>query len=215
MSLKIRKELLIFLILSSFLSLLVGFRGNTNDTITYYMIFKNIGSYDLTNFSLFYNETGVEIGWGLYSKIISLFSDSPVVLFTIFSFFTFFTFYRISRLVEIKFLYVMLYYLPTGFFMMQQFMQIRQGFAIPLVIYGSVLYLSGKKYISLVFFILAVLFHQSSLAFILIFISYLFFNNFLKINTSVFKFFIINILILVFGFIVARFILLDAAMDYF
>ncbi|EJP43857.1 putative membrane protein [Acinetobacter baumannii 1457504] len=35
--------------------------------------------------------------------------------------------------------------------MMQQFMQIRQGFAIPLVIYGSVLYLSGKKYISLVF----------------------------------------------------------------
>ncbi len=39
----------------------------------------------------------------------------------------------------------MLYYLPTGFFMMQQFMQIRQGFAIPLVIYGSVLYLSGKN----------------------------------------------------------------------
>ncbi|MCY3355237.1 EpsG family protein, partial [Acinetobacter baumannii] len=64
MSLKIRKELLIFLILSSFLSLLVGFRENTNDTITYYMIFKNIGSYDLTNFSLIYNETGVEIGWG-------------------------------------------------------------------------------------------------------------------------------------------------------
>ncbi|EXD20838.1 putative membrane protein, partial [Acinetobacter baumannii 34001] len=62
---------------------------------------------------------------------------------------------------------------------------------------------------------MAILFHQSSLAFILIFISYLFFNNFLKINTSVFKFFIINILILVFGFIVARFILLDAAMDYF
>ncbi|MFJ1298287.1 EpsG family protein, partial [Acinetobacter baumannii] len=82
------------------------------------------------------------MGWGLYSKIISLFSDSPVVLFTIFSFFTFFTFYRISRLVEIKFLYVMLYYLPTGFFMMQQFMQIRQGFAIPLVIYGCLLYTS-------------------------------------------------------------------------
>ncbi len=41
---------------------------------------------------LFYNETGVEIGWGLYSKIISLFSDSPVVLFTIFFFFYFFYF---------------------------------------------------------------------------------------------------------------------------
>ncbi|VCY89087.1 hypothetical protein BANRA_02612 [Acinetobacter baumannii] len=80
---------------------------------------------------------------GLYSKIISLFSDSPVVLLPFF--FLLFTFYRISRLVEIKFLYVMLYYLPTGFFMMQQFMQIRQGFAIPLVIYGSVLYLSGKN----------------------------------------------------------------------
>ena len=36
-------------------------------------IFKNINNYDLTSFSDFYSETGVEIGWGWYSYIISFF----------------------------------------------------------------------------------------------------------------------------------------------
>jgi len=91
-------------------------RGNTNDTYTYYFIFKNVDSYDLMNYSDFYSRTGVEVGWGLYSKIISLFSNSEVVLFTIFSLLTFYFIYKTSDIIKLKFIYVMCFYLPTGFF---------------------------------------------------------------------------------------------------
>lgn len=85
----------------------MGNRGDTNDTFTYYSIFKNINYYNLTNFSDFYLETGVELGWGLYSKIISLFSNSEVVLFTIFSLLTFYFIYKTSDIIKLKFIYVM------------------------------------------------------------------------------------------------------------
>ena len=109
----------------------------------------------------------------------------------------------------------MLFYLPTGFFLIQQFMQIRQGLAIPLVIYGSVLYLDNKKIASVILFILAACFHQIALAFIGVFIIYSLFTKFCIINSSPIKFFMVNLLILVFGFLIARFLLLPLVFGYF
>ncbi|WP_171250782.1 EpsG family protein, partial [Acinetobacter nosocomialis] len=68
--------------------------------------------------------------------------------------------YKTSDIIKLKFIYVMCFYLPTGFFLMQQFMQIRQGFAVPVVVYASFLYLENKKLLAILFFSLAVLFHQ-------------------------------------------------------
>lgn len=215
MKILVKKNFLFFILISIIISLVVGNRGNTNDTSTYYSIFKNISYYDLTNFSDFYLETGVELGWGLYSKIISLFSASPVVLFSIFSLLTFYFIYRTCDIINLRFIYVMCFYLPTGFFLMQQFMQIRQGFAVPVVIYASFLYLENKKLYSAVFFILAFLFHQTIAAYILVFLGFIFIYK--KISDQnrvlIFKFYMIVILMI--GILFVRFIFMPLAMSFF
>ncbi len=64
---------------------------------------------------------------------------------------------------------------------MQQFMQIRQGFAVPVVIYASFLYLENKKLLAILFFSLAVLFHQTVIVYILfLFVFLLIYKYFLK-----------------------------------
>ncbi|BCZ12522.1 hypothetical protein OCUAc18_00620 [Acinetobacter baumannii] len=193
----------------------MGNRGDTNDTFTYYSIFKNINYYNLTNFSDFYLETGVELGWGLYSKIISLFSNSEVVLFTIFSLLTFYFIYKTSDIIKLKFIYVMCFYLPTGFFLMQQFMQIRQGFAVPVVIYASFLYLENKKLLAILFFSLAVLFHQTVIVYILfLFVFLLIYKYFFEENKPLnFKIYMISILLL--GIIFSRVVFLPLALSFF
>lgn len=215
MEILVKKNLLWFLLLSVPLAFLVGSRGETNDTYTYYSIFKNISYYDLTNFGDFYLETGVELGWGLYSKVISLFSNSSVVLFSIFSFLTFYFIYKTCDIIKLKFVYVMCFYLPTGFFLMQQFMQIRQGFAVPVVIYASFLYLENKKITSIVFFILAFLFHQTIAAYILIFLVFLFIYKkiFEQGGVLSFKFYMIAMLLI--GILFARVIFMPLALSFF
>lgn len=211
----IKKDFLVFLIISVVISLIVGMRGATNDTYTYYLIFKNIDNYELKSFSDFYSETGVELGWGIYSKIISIFTQSPVILFTIYSFFILFILYKISDAIKIKFIYIMAFYLPTGFFLMQQFMQIRQALAVPLVIYGAILFINNSKEKGIIFFILAVMFHQISISFILFFFIYFLINNRFKFNYSVNRFLFLNILTLSIGFFVARVVLLPIANNFF
>lgn len=211
----VKKNFLFFIFISIVLSLVVGNRGNTNDTSTYYSIFKNINYYDLTNFGDFYLKTGVELGWGLYSKIISLFSNSPVVLFSVFSFLTFYFIYKTCDIIKLKFVYVMCFYLPTGFFLMQQFMQIRQGIAVPLVIYASFLYLENKKITSIVFFVLAFLFHQTTAAYILIFLVFLFFYKKLFEKGEILSFKFYMILILLLGILFARIIFMPLALSVF
>lgn len=215
MILTVKKNFLWFLLLSIPLALLVGNRGGTNDTFSYFSVFKNIDNYDLMSFSVFYSQTGVEIGWGWYSKLISLFSSSSIVLFTIYSFFIFFILYKVSENIKIKFIYIMFFYLPTGFFFMQQFMQIRQALAVPLVIYAAVLFLNNNKKSSFFFFFLAVMFHQISIAFILFFILYVFINKNYPLGFSLKRFFIFNVLTIVLVFFVSRVILLPMATVFF
>lgn len=205
----------IYLILILPIVFLVGIRGATPDTQVYYNIFKNINNYDLMSFSLFYSETGVEVGWGWYSKFISLFTDSSIVLFTIYSFFIFLLLYKISEIINIKFIYIMAFYLPTGFFFMQQFMQIRQALAVPLVIYAAILFLNNNKNKSILFFILAIMFHQISIAFILFFLLYFFINKNYPFGYSINRFLTLNVLILISGFFLARVVLLPLAASFF
>lgn len=215
MILTVKKNFLWFLLLSVPLALIVGNRGDTNDTFAYYSIFKNINYYNLTNFSVFYLETGVELGWGLYSKFISFFSNSAVVLFSVFSLLTFYFIYKTCDIIKLKFIYVMCFYLPTSFFLMQQFMQIRQGFAVPVAVYASFLYLNNRKFISILFFILAFLFHQTIIVYILIFLAFLFVYEkiFKQVKILNFKIYMLSVLLL--GIIFARIIVMPLALSFF
>lgn len=213
----VKKEFLIFLLISIIASLVVGFRGATNDTYTYYSIFKNINNYDLklSDFNKFYIETGMEIGWGWYSKIISFFTSSSIPLFTIYSFLIFSILYKISQNINLKYIYIMCFYLPSGFFFLQQFMQIRQALAVPLVIYASVLFLNNKKILSLIFFILAISFHQITVVFIFIFLVYLLLDKYYPLFYSELRFKFLNIFILIFGLFTVRFIIFPIAFSTF
>ena len=136
--------------------------------------------------------------------IQKLFHFFQIALFFIFSFLTFYFIYKTCDVIKLRFVYVMCFYLPTGFFLMQQFMQIRQGFAVPVVIYASFLYLENRKKSSIIFFVLAFLFHQAIIAYILIFIIFLFFYKrvFEQGKISSFKIYMISVFLV--GILLAR-----------
>ncbi|WP_104504119.1 EpsG family protein [Acinetobacter indicus] len=210
MSYKIKYSALNFFLIVIPFSIIVGLRGNTPDTSTYYNIFKNIELYNLKSYKEFYLETGVELGWGIYSKIVSIFTESPIILFGLFSFFTFWIIYKSSEILNLKFNNVLVFYLPSAYFLMQQFMQIRQGFAVPVVILASLLYLKGNKIAGIIFFILAIFFHQVVIPYIIVFMIYLIVNKYFPIASS-FRFKILNVLILIIGFIIVRSIIYPIA----
>lgn len=166
----IKKQHLLFLLVSILISLIVGGRGGTRDTSVYYGVFKNINKLDLYNPVSFYIFTGMEIGFGWYSFFISLVSNSKFILFSLFSFLTFYIIYKTSEKISFKHtLIVLLLYLSSGYFLLQQFMQIRQGLAIPLALYAVALFV-GKNRISLNFILLSLLaisFHQVALPVVL------------------------------------------------
>ena len=109
----------------------------------------------------------------------------------------------------------MCFYLPTSFFLMQQFMQIRQGFAVPVVMYASFLYLKNKKVTSILFFILAFLFHQTVVVYVLFFFVFLFvYEKIFKQGESLnFKVYILAILLV--GVVFARIIFMPLALSLF
>lgn len=211
---RVKKNTLI-LILVIILAVIVGNRGATPDTSVYYDIFKNIDSYHLSSYSQFYLESQVELGWGWYSKLISFFTSSSFILFGVFSFLTFWTIYKSNNILNLPFIYSLAFYLPSTFFLMQQFMQIRQGLAIPCAILASFLYFDNRIKKSIIFFIIAVMFHQTAFAYILIFCIYLILNKYYKIDFSLKRFYIIIISILICGFFIARLFFLPLAFSLF
>jgi len=67
----IKKNTIIFLLVSLLVALIVGNRGDTRDTIIYYYVFRYIDILDLLNPAKFYIFTGMEIGFGWYCYLIS------------------------------------------------------------------------------------------------------------------------------------------------
>ena len=161
----IKKNTIIFLLVSIFVALIVGNRGGTRDTIIYYSVFKYIDILDLLNPIQFYIFTGMEIGFGWYCYLISLLTQSYIILFTVFSFLTFYVIFLVSRKIEVNPIFVLLLYLSSGHFLLQQFMQIRQGIAIPLALYALAIFILENKF-SIQFLLITLLafsFHQVAL----------------------------------------------------
>ena len=205
----VKKSTIGFLTISFFIALFVGNRGNTRDTIVYLTVFKNIDSLDLLNPIKFYLFTGMEIGFGWYCYIINLITHSHVILFTIFSLFTFLIIYLISKKLNVTILSVLLLYISTSYFLLQQFMQIRQGFATPLALYALTIFVGkeDKFYIRfLLITLLAFSFHQVSLPIVCIGILL---SLLLRIKISLIKFKWLSIVILIVFILIAKFTLAD------
>lgn len=163
MNLRIKKETLVFLAISLVAALIVGMRGNTNDTQDYYDVFKHISTLPIGNPLEFYVETGMEIGFGWFAYIVNLFTSSSVIMFTLFSFLNFFFIYKTTRLLEINYTYSAFLYLSSAYFFMQQFMQMRQGLAVSIVIFTLIWAMkSGFKLWQVVLLLVAFSLHQTA-----------------------------------------------------
>lgn len=214
MNVLIKKTSLYYIVLVIF-SLIVGFRGDTRDTQAYYNVFKNIENLDLTNPASFYLQTGMEIGFGWYSYFISLFSDSNIVLFSIYSFVTFYAIHKICQLLNISFGWVLLFYLSSAYFVIQQFMQIRQGLAIPVTLWALVSLFKENRF-SLKFLILSLLsisMHQISMMLLSVGIILFFFRNKIE-NISLLKFKVYSFVLLIVVIFFSKFILTGLLLEY-
>ncbi|MDO5104287.1 EpsG family protein [Capnocytophaga sp.] len=166
MQIRVKKNALIYFFVALVIACIVGNRGATRDTAVYYDVFKSVQKLDLLNPVKFYIVTGMEIGFGWYSLVISLFTGSRFLLFAIFSFLTLYVVYKTSEKVSAQFMLVALLYLSSGYFLLQQFMQIRQGLATPLALYAIAVFIEKNNRFSLQFVLLSLLavsFHQVAL----------------------------------------------------
>ena len=205
----IKKNTIIFLLVSLLVALIVGNRGDTRDTIIYYYVFRYIDILDLLNPAKFYIFTGMEIGFGWYCYLISFITNSHIVLFTVFSFITFYVIYLVSRKIEVSPIFVLLLYLSSGYFLLLQFMQIRQGFATPLALYALTIFMGkeDKFYIRfLLITLLAFSFHQVALPIVCIGILL---SLLLRIRMSLINFKWLSIVILIVFILIAKFALTD------
>ncbi|WP_315499551.1 EpsG family protein [Capnocytophaga gingivalis] len=206
----VKKSTISFLTISFFIALFVGNRGNTRDTIVYLTVFKNIDSLDLLNPIKFYLFTGMEIGFGWYCYIINLITHSHVILFTIFSLFTFLIIYLISKKLNATILSVLLLYISTGYFLLQQFMQIRQGLATPLALFAITVFIMDNNKFSIKFLLITLLafsFHQIALPVILI--GVLLSIILKKIDLSINEFKWISVFLFIIFIIIAKFLLVN------
>ena len=205
----IKKNTVVFLLVSLLVALIVGNRGDTRDTIIYYYVFRYIDILDLLNPAKFYIFTGMEIGFGWYCYLISFITNSHIVLFTVFSFITFYVIYLVSRKIEVSPIFVLLLYLSSGYFLLLQFMQIRQGFATPLALYALTIFMGkeDKFYIRfLLITLLAFSFHQVALPIVCIGILL---SLLLRIRMSLINFKWLSIVILIVFILIAKFALTD------
>ena len=208
MKISIKKNTIEFLLISVLIALIVGNRGDTRDTIAYYRVFKYINDLDVSNPAIFYIFTGMEIGFGWYSYVIRMVTNSHIILFTIFSFLIFYTIYLVSKKIKVRILLVFLLYISSGYFLQQQFMQIRQGFATPLALYALAIFVSDNNKFSLRFLLITLLafsFHQVALP--IVFIGAFLSVAIKKMSLSINKFRWTSVFIFILFIILAKFVL--------
>lgn len=203
-----RKENVYTWILVFFLVLIIGGRGQTNDTQVYYNVFKLIPYYDFFDAASFYEDTRMEIGFGYFLKIIHFFSSSSFFLFSIVSFIIFFLYIKISINLKLNSLLLVLIYILSGFFIFQQFMQIRQALSTFLYLYAALIFFDKKFFISIFLFALSMSIHQTAFLpvafFLLVLICFKIFVNLNKVG-----FFIISLLGLIVAFFLSKYFLIN------
>ncbi len=149
----------------------------------------------------------MEPGIGIIFSIVYFFSQSSFVIFFTISLLIFLFYYLIVKNLNLNPVTLLLIYICSGYFVFQQFMQIRQGLAAFLVLYASLCLFDRKYFLALSVFLFAIYTHQSSILPILssIFIYILFiFCNFSK-N----KFIVINLIILLFVYFFSKLYLIN------
>lgn len=117
--------------------LAVALRGDTRDTQTYIEVFRASAQFP-TDPMAYYAAMGMEWGYGLISWALNCLGLGPTSLFFLFSLGTFHFLNQAAQRVRLQLLDVAPFYLGS-FFLLQQLMQIRQGFASVLVLSTIVL----------------------------------------------------------------------------
>lgn len=198
----VKKNTLYSIIVVIFFSLVVGNRGRTNDTQVYYDLFRDINFYNLFDPVSFYNDTGMEPGIGFVFNLISFFSQSSFIVFSIISFLIFIFYFLISQNLKLNPLLLLVIYICSGFFIFQQFMQIRQGLSTFIFIYASLCLFDRKYFLAILGFFLAIFIHQSAILPVCFSIAAYVFLWFFNINK--FKFLVINFFAVIISFLIAK-----------
>jgi hypothetical protein len=110
------------------LMLIVAFRGDTGDTGNYVAAYDEARQFPW-NPTTYYADAGMEWGFGLASWLVTTLGQDVRVLFLLISFGTFYFLARAAERVGTNLLAVAPYYLGN-YFLVQQFLQIRQGLAV-------------------------------------------------------------------------------------
>lgn len=161
-------------------AVIVAFRGGTRDTYNYKYVFENISYFNLNSISDFYMKSGMEIGYGYLSYFSSIIINDYRLVFFIISFIIMYSIYRVSINIKIDPVVLFLVYIFNYYFFMQQFMQIRQGFATSLVFLAALLMMKKKYIFAICLFVVGCSFHQSTFAFILFYLGYFLTKNFFE-----------------------------------
>ncbi|MDO3666194.1 EpsG family protein [Acinetobacter higginsii] len=195
------------IIIIIFLSILVGNRGATNDTQGYYDLFKSISEYDLFDYTNFYILTGMEPGIGFLFKLIDIFFQSPIFVFSIISFLLFTFYFLIIKKLELNPLILIFLYVFSSFFVFQQFMQIRQGLSTFIFLYAALSLFDKRFVIAILGFFTAILLHQSAILPVCFSFAVYIFLKIYDLNKI--KFLVISLLSLLLSFLTAKYFLMD------
>lgn len=203
----VKRNTLYSMIVVIFFSLIVGNRGRTNDTQAYYDLFRDVNYYNIYDPVSFYKDTGMEPGIGFLFNLIGFFSQSSLFVFSVISFLIFILYFLISRNLKLNPLLLLMIYICSGFFIFQQFMQIRQGLSTFVFLYASLCLFDKKYLLAILGFFAAMFIHQSAILPVCFAIAvYAFLVTF---NIGRLKFFIINFFAVIISFFIAKYFLIN------
>lgn len=155
----VKNDFLPFWVFAVFLIFIAGFRGGTRDTDVYAYIYSTINNYNL-GFKSFYDETGMEVGFGYIAKIFYNAGFSFTIFALFISYITFIFIKKASSNFGANSFLVLLCYIPV-FFANHQLMQVRQGLAVAAVYFSLSLFLNKKEKIkSVLVFLFGAFFHN-------------------------------------------------------
>ncbi len=116
------------LALSFPLAMVVALRGDTRDTAVYVDVFFDTRTFPLDPID-YYRDTNIEWAFGIVSWIFNAIGLGPGALFFLISLLTFVLIDRTARQLGLRLIDVLPFYLGS-FYLLQQFMTIRQGLGV-------------------------------------------------------------------------------------
>lgn len=147
------------------LFLILLFRAPFSDMINYINMFHRIAELPFSELG----SVGWEYGYVIFNKIIAIISSNDRVLIGIISFITLFGQYIFIKKYSNNYLITVILFIGLNFFN-YNYILLRQEIALVIILF-SIRYIEEKKFIKfLLCIIIAILFHQSALVFIIVYI---------------------------------------------